>query len=37
MEKIDLDFERALKIVNEGTDSNRFNNDIKLKLYGLFK
>lgn len=37
MDSSDSDFERALKFVNEGTDSSRFNNDIKLKLYGLYK
>jgi len=37
MDQTDLDFERALKFVNEGTDSSRFNNDTKLKLYGLYK
>ena len=37
MDNLDTDFERALKFVTEGTDSTRFNNDIKLKLYGLYK
>lgn len=33
----DSDFERALKFVSEGNDSSSFDNDTKLKLYGLFK
>lgn len=37
MDSIDSDFGRALKFVNEGTDSSNFNNNIKLKLYGLYK
>lgn len=31
------EFEKALKFVNEGNDSSSFDNDTKLKLYGLYK
>ena len=31
------EFEKALKFVNEGSDSSSFDNDTKLKLYGLYK
>lgn len=37
MNTLDISFENALKYVNEGSDSSKFSNDLKLKLYGLYK
>ena len=37
MNSLDISFEKAITFVNEGNDTSMFNDDIKLKLYGLYK
>lgn len=37
MNSLDISFEEAVKFVNNGNDSSKFSDDLKLKLYGLYK
>lgn len=37
MSKLDISFEEAIRFVREENDASRINDDLKLKLYGLYK